>query len=160
MKGFCSKCRQPEQEVHKNRETGDLVCENCDGKKRYRDKSLYEKCSRCGRKRPVKKRLKGGRPLCCICVNEDHYYDKSRHEICSKCGKKRPVKKRTKEGKSICPSCANQSHIGLCADCNDGTPKPILAFGLCATHCQKRRRTWERAEKVKETSECTQTPSS
>lgn len=94
------------------------VCVNCSVRRR-----VPEVCSRCGKTRPVVKRLSDDAPLCQSCG--------AIRESCSGCGKVKRVSTRIGDGEPLCGNCAD-SHPALrrpCLGCA-ATTNPYR-WGLC-----------------------------
>lgn len=161
MQDICEVCKQ-KKTVHKNRQTGQVICRNCLCEKcsecgklkpvkrrgingpicrncarraSYRDISKYEKCYKCGKVKPVAGRSNDKEPICHSCNNKQRRHDSSKYEECVECDSFKPVAARDASGGAICKVCYQNSKIGVCVECKE--VKVIQAKGCCRA-CYKR----------------------
>lgn len=98
---------------------GSFLCEACHNKK----PCFLEKCSGCGKKRRVSKRLSKEKALCSHCSR----YHSSNYKKCSMCGKSKPVAGRGNDGGALCSGCVHKDpeRHDTCARC--GTVASVAA---------------------------------
>lgn len=164
VENICWICCKPKK-VHRNRKTGQLVCNGCYHKEfqpkeecslcgkirrvvmRNNGQSVCptcycrefqpkEECLLCGRIRRVRIRTKKGKPFCDTCYKREFY--RAPEEECSLCGQVRQVKIR-RNSNPLCGVCYHREKVDICQEC--GEEKIIQAFGKCFACYQRQRRT-------------------
>lgn len=112
---------------------GSRLCKACDHRRRVAD------CARCGRPRPVARRLAEG-PLCATCYRSHP----SRLETCTDCGEDGIVHRRRTDGGAICPRCYMRRAralddvpglVAVCADC--GRHGYCIGAGTATLRCPR-----------------------
>lgn len=76
-----------------------------------------DECSRCGRRRRVRRRTREGKAVCATCNGRDP----ATWKACARCGRTRRANARTADGRHLCTSCY-EPPSELCEACGEHAP--------------------------------------
>ena len=107
MKGTCEICGK-QNNVHKNRQTGQYLCLYC----QHKSFSRPRVCSVCGQLRPIWK-SSNGKALCNPCYSKDYRNNHAIREKCSVCGRLKLVAARMTNGQAICHNCYRKDPVNF-----------------------------------------------